>query len=325
MALRRGAVSRAIRPGAETCRVQPPKTPTLPAPMGRCAGEPAGPKGTRGPGEDCVDLLTVAHSAAKGTAKTSVAVKVSFHSLPRMGWDPTEKLEMTMKSSIFFPFSFLPDPKMPAPSLKPWIALVTAGGLAITSSLLASPAYSAQCPSSSKFIDIFGSNLLSPYTCDFGSTTYTFNVGGTAGELARGAADEATLELSETPLYQIIKYNNLKQSTKSTIIFETEYVSPIDFTYVSFSNVEVTFGANPAPINLFLFFSPDFPDPLPPAQQNRSLLTEYSVKRPLPSPLPTLTSLTQRIAKVPGPLPIAGATLTFAFSRKLRRRIKSVS
>jgi hypothetical protein len=193
--------------------------------------------------------------------------------------------------------------------------LLAAGGIAIGSLLVAPPAQAAPCTTTpiQKIVDD------GTYTCLFGKITYTFN--SSMVELAHNPG--ASLRFEHSSAEQKIIFDGLANS--DLMYFTYNIQSP----YESIIDIEQTY--TPYPV---------VPPPLtPPNDFNASGIRAVPGLPSIPSdfdieitallepdtygfpPYPVFTSLTHTIYKTPSPLPLAGAGLAFAFSRRLRQRI----
>ncbi len=204
---------------------------------------------------------------------------------------------------------------MPISARKSCPTLLAAGGIAIGSLLVAPPAQADPCTTTpiKKIVDD------GTYTCLFGKITYTFNT--SMGELAQNPG--ASLRFEHGSTAQKIIFEGLANSgiMYFTYLIQSPYESIID--------VEQTY--TPYPV---------VPPPLtPPSDFNPSGIRAVPALPSIPSefdveitavlepdtngspPYPVFTSLTHTIYKTPSPLPLAGAGLAFAFSRRLRQRI----
>jgi len=205
--------------------------------------------------------------------------------------------------------------------LKPWASLLTTGGFVLLSAMIAAPAEAAPPCVSGLLISTIVTPPSTGYSCELGGITYSFN--NSMAEL--NSSPTAALYFEDTLLFQKLIFANL--SNQGVIQFSydistlTESVLAIEQTYepdpmtpppllppIGFTGIETSpglpFSASPNPLTVEATFDPD------------------TSGNP---PYPTLTSLTHTIHKTPAPLPMVGAGLAFAFSRKLRRRIDRLS
>lgn len=194
------------------------------------------------------------------------------------------------------------------------IALLAAGSMVLSTSLLAAPAQ-AQQPCTSGLPVHTIATLGTDYICTLGGVTYLFN--DTLNELDN---PQAVVNFENTPTAQKIIFDNL--SYDGVAVFYYEIFSPTD----SLLGADLTHTQDPAtPLPLpgtGIFPSPVFPQP--PSASPMQLFTVFEPDAST-SPVPKLTSLTYTIAKTPTPLPILGAGFAFGFSRQLRRRIQRTS
>lgn len=201
---------------------------------------------------------------------------------------------------------------------KSWIALLATGGMAITSSLVALPAQAIPCQNGLLISTIVAAGPAG-YSCNLGSITYSFNDDIVElGEDQFGLPNPlASISFSNIPKQQRLGFDNLL--VQGPVFFTYEILSPID----TIESVDQTYTPNnmtPPPVPPTGVIA----TPLLPATPADGPVTVTTIFEP-DFPATTLTSLTHTIDKTPGPVPIAGAGLAFAFSRKLRRRIHQVS
>lgn len=205
---------------------------------------------------------------------------------------------------------------------KPWIALLAFGGMAIAPSLVSTPAKAADppCPGSLPIANIVATGTTG-YKCVLGDITYDFFDGNDLVELTTGAPN-AVLNFSDSASSQILSFDNL--DTIGPVVFSYNVLSP---TYIILSAVQ-TYLQNPTtPFPLISSLDANTNFPRQPSASPFTLDSRFETDQSDPFDIPVLNSLTHTLNKepVPGPLPIAGAGVTFALSRKLRRRIKEAS
>jgi hypothetical protein len=142
-------------------------------------------------------------------------------------------------------------------------------------------------------------------------------------------------ELNSSPTAAL---NFVNTSTFQKLIFANlSNQGSIDFTYnitaitESVISIEQTFEPDPmSPPPLFPPFGSTglstIPGlPFPPSISPLTVEATYEPDTSGSPPYATLTSLIHTIHKTPAPLPMVGAGMAFAFSRKLRRRIHRAS
>lgn len=184
------------------------------------------------------------------------------------------------------------------------VALIATGGI-----LAPTIARAAACPTS-----VAISVIATPpsYTCDIGGFNYLFDIRSQLSELT--ISPTATLFFETSPLSQTLRFSNLANSGPVDFIY---FVTPLTEEAV---DIQQTFTQSPAgsppPFDNQLTTSVGLPTTFP---------FEVRASFEVDDPSVMLTELTHTMVKTPGPLPILGAGVTFAFSRKLRRRISSAS
>jgi hypothetical protein len=204
---------------------------------------------------------------------------------------------------------------------KPWIALLATGGMAVAPFFLSSPAKAADppCPGSVPISDIVATGNTG-YKCILGDITYDFFNGNDLGELNTPGS---VLEFFDSSSFQSLTFNNLDHIGPAA--FSYKVLSP---TYIILSAVQ-TYLQNPtSPPALVSSLSANTTFPRPPSPDTTFTLdAQFDTDMSDPFDIPVLTTLTHTLNKepVPGPLPIAGAGMAFALSRRLRRRIKQAS
>jgi hypothetical protein len=202
-------------------------------------------------------------------------------------------------------------------ALNQWISLLATGGLAIASAMIAAPAHATPPCVSGLLISTIVNPPSTGYTCELGGITYSFNTSMT--ELA--ASPVAALNFVTTKTFQKLIFTNL--SNQDLIQFSYEIDSPVE----TILSIEQTYEPDPMvppplfpPLGLTGIMTnpglPSAPSPFPTTVE--ALFEPDTTGNP---PYATLTSLTHTIYKTPAPLPMVGAGLAFAFTRKLRQRI----
>ena len=213
---------------------------------------------------------------------------------------------------------FVFKPAMSVTPAKSWLSLLAAGGMVISASLIATPANAAPC------VTTLVSQIVSAttYQCELGTLQYTFN--DTMAELAFDSPSATISFTDASQSLQKVEFTNLESKSflfyydVSSLFQNNEVIETADLTFTQIPS-------SPLPDFNFtgLFPSPNLPSN--PYDSPLVFNLEFSPDTSFPAPFPTLVSMTNTIYKTPAPLPLAGASLAFAFSRKLRRRINQVS
>lgn len=201
---------------------------------------------------------------------------------------------------------------------KSWLALLATGGMLITSSLVALPAKATPCVNGLLISTIVAEGSAG-YSCNLGSITYTFNEDiSELGVDQFGAPNPlASISFTNSLNQQRLSFDNLL--VQGYVFFNYEILSPIE-AIESVAQIYTPSNMSPPPgPTTGVTTTPLLPSP--PSSFPVIVTTIFEPGNP-PT---TLNSLTHNIEKTPGPLPIAGASLAFAFSRTLRRRIHQVS
>lgn len=211
---------------------------------------------------------------------------------------------------------------MPHTASKPWASLLTTSGIAFLSAMSTTPASAFPPCESGILISAIVTPPSTGYTCEIGGIGYTFN--DSISEL--NSSPTAALNFINTPTFQKLEFINL--SNQGTTIGFNYTIYAISESVLA---IEQSYEADPmSPPPLFPPFGitgvttapglPFLPSPNP-----RTVEASFEPDTSGNPPFATLTSLTHTIQKTPAPLPMVGAGLAFAFSRKLRRRIHRAS
>jgi hypothetical protein len=203
----------------------------------------------------------------------------------------------------------------------PWASLLTTGGIVLFSAINAAPAAAAPPCVSGTLISEIVTPPSTGYTCEIGGIIYTFNP--SMAEL--NSSPTAALNFINTPTFQKLIFANL--SNEGLIEFSYE----INTMTESVVSIEQSYEPDPMlppplfpPVGLTgLATIPGLP--FPPSPSSLTVEATFEPDTSGNPPFATLTSLTHTIYKTPAPLPMVGAGLAFAFSRKLRRRIHRAS
>jgi hypothetical protein len=237
---------------------------------------------------------------------------------------PLVPLALAFHSNVSFPTS-----AMLSSLIKPSIARLAAGGVAISSALLVLPAQAGgTCTSGLLINTIYMTNPVG-YTCVLGDITYTFSSDITELNTDPMNPNGPMVNFESTGDTQTISFVNLNYagnvvyeytlfSPKLSILpYSTTIVTALQ-TYTQNPNINpptlntvISTKVLPQPPNTSITFMPNF--------------TPYTDPNDPFFNAATLTSLTNTIRMTPGPLPALGAGLTFAMSRKLRQRIKQAA
>jgi hypothetical protein len=193
---------------------------------------------------------------------------------------------------------------------KTWISFVAAAGLMITDTLLTPPAQAQTCNNGLLIYTII--NTIGGYSCELGQLQFTFHID--LGEL-NNATNTSYLDFYDSPYLQEIRFLNTGPS--GGVVFSYDVLS----RYETIDSLGLTYEpALPTPVVAEII--PAVPA-WPPSTTPRSISTAF-VPNALATP-PVFTSMTHKIYKSPGPLPLAGVGLALSFSRKLRRRARQAT
>ncbi len=197
---------------------------------------------------------------------------------------------------------------MATPVAKTWSLLVSAGALLACGSLTIAPAKADPpiCTNGYLIQQIIADGT---YTCQLGNITYGFN-GTELGEFTVGNPS-AALYFTNAPLFQTISFADM--STTQNLVFSYEITSPVE----EILGIEESY--------LPSTHSPTYSEIIPTVAFPTAPSLYPFVVANIFSPNLEINSLTYTIHKTPAPLPIAGASLAFAFQRKLRQRIRQGS
>jgi hypothetical protein len=182
-------------------------------------------------------------------------------------------------------------------------ALIVTGGLLVPTTVRA-----AACPTGSPGVPI--TTLATPpfFSCELGGFRYLFDIRSQLSELT--ASPTAALIFETSQFSQTLRFTNLANNDPVDFIY---FVTPLTEEAVTIQQLFTQSPAgSPPPFEDSLATSTGLPTTSP-----------FDVRAifEVDNPSITLTELTHTMVKTPGPLPILGAGATFAFSRKLRRRI----
>jgi hypothetical protein len=212
---------------------------------------------------------------------------------------------------------------------KPWIAPLAAGSATLLSALLGLPAQAADPCTSGLLIETIYNSGMTGYSCQFGDLTYNFSSDIVELKDGKPGGPAPMVNFETSGELQNVSFVNLYYN-KDVMFQYTVTSSKVDILpYDLMTAVLQTYTQDPdtpSPADNTVDVNPLLP--MPPNAKVTMINVFYPYSDPadpFPPEPPRLTSLSNTIRVTPGPLPVVGAGLTFAMSRKLRQRIKQVA